>query len=978
MIRGDAWSGGRSASSIIGRDAEIAELSRLVHESLTGRGRGIVIDGEPGIGKTTLLDLVHLQCRENGARILRGRADDLERRLPFAAIASCLDPPHLGDDPNHSQVAALLRGDGTQQSYAEAAADHEFVVTEAFLDLVDGWCATGPVALLLDDLQWADPHSLLVLRQLNAVAEQAPLLVVGAIRPAPRSDELVALLRSLDVSRWTRLRLEPLHDAATAELVRALVAADVGPTLRRVVAAAGGNPLYITELVMGLSQHIEVNRRVADLPITQRGRAEIPAAAVPGGTLHTAISERLSLLRPDALDILRVAATLGPSFDLAELGGLLETGCVGLVAVVDQATEHGLVIDSGQRFTFRHDVIRRVLADELSLSVRSALHQQFAAHLAGSGARPERVAEHLVQGSTLDGKAVQWLVGAARSLTQRAPELAVALLERALQRGYDDAQSLDLRVHLVYALAWSGRHGEAVELARFALAGMEGGGRALKLRWVLVIVLFRLGRLRESIEEAHLAVASRQSSPIEAGRFHGLIAHCHFFLGAFDEAIAAGEAAAAEESREPFRDYIVSGVRLMQRRVAEAMDLAAHVADRVSRREDLDRYLSHQLIHAVCLTELDRLTQAEAFIENALRMSERGLGLLLPGWYHWLLADLRFIGGRWDDALAEVVVGLAAVDHLGSANVLNGVKALIAVHRGDVNAYAAATQDASPGPAAALFGWHRRWAGMLAVEASGEPERALELLVAEWEHGADGIPPHAAHHLCLDITRLAMVLGHPDLIRRVTEAVECLTVVHPADSLRATAMLCRGVLDRDPDATRLAALSYRETGRRLAEANAWEITSELASRRGTASARITAAKKALAASLRIYDDCGATWDARRATARLAEFGIRHRQSGRRRPMSGWDALSETERRIAAMVAAGRSNLDTATELFLSRRTVQHHVSSVLTKLGLASRAELAVAAVQKSIASTVMPAPAPDEVAQPRSINRTPPSTGRG
>ena len=123
-----------------------------------GRGKIVLISGEPGIGKTAILAALMDRAAATGARIASGAAEELEMRVPFAAVSDCLGLTAAATDPRAAEIAAMLRG-AHRPSGAFSAADAEFLVTEAILGLVDGWCAAGAVVLAVDDLQWADPVS---------------------------------------------------------------------------------------------------------------------------------------------------------------------------------------------------------------------------------------------------------------------------------------------------------------------------------------------------------------------------------------------------------------------------------------------------------------------------------------------------------------------------------------------------------------------------------------------------------------------------------------------------------------------------------------------------------------------------------------------------------------------------------------------------------------------------------------------------
>src|SRR5262249_37534862 len=141
-----------------------------------------------------------------------------------------------------------------KQSYAKevpstGATDQEYVLATAIVDLVDGWCAAGPVALVFDDLQWADPSSLLVLNRLSRGIDQLPLLIATACQPTPRSRELYGLLHALHINGAVSLTLGPLDDSSVALLVERLRGASPDRVLLDQAADAAGNPLYVKELV---------------------------------------------------------------------------------------------------------------------------------------------------------------------------------------------------------------------------------------------------------------------------------------------------------------------------------------------------------------------------------------------------------------------------------------------------------------------------------------------------------------------------------------------------------------------------------------------------------------------------------------------------------------------------------------------------------------------------------------------------------
>src|SRR5262245_52440024 len=137
---------GMGAPVCVGREEEVGRLVGLARGVAAGRGAVVWGGGAAGSGRTTWWDVLAAECARLGVRVVRGKAEELERRLPFAAVGAALGvrPGAAGGDWAVVRLAGLLRGEGAFESSA-AAANHELVVTEAALDLVDHWCVSGPV-----------------------------------------------------------------------------------------------------------------------------------------------------------------------------------------------------------------------------------------------------------------------------------------------------------------------------------------------------------------------------------------------------------------------------------------------------------------------------------------------------------------------------------------------------------------------------------------------------------------------------------------------------------------------------------------------------------------------------------------------------------------------------------------------------------------------------------------------------------------
>ncbi|WP_144126435.1 ATP-binding protein [Catellatospora sichuanensis] len=932
-----------AAPVFVGREPEVGRLRALARAAAAGTGAAVLVEGEPGIGKTSLLDMAAAECGRLGMRVCRGAAEDLEQQLPFSAIGACLGLLVVTDDPAQAKVARLLRGEGVL-ALSTAAANHQLAVTEAILDLVDAWCAAGPVAVIVDDVQWADPASLVVLHRLGRGIEEYPLLVAVATRAAGRT-EAAGLLRSLQARGADLVELAALPDAAVTALVTDRLGAPPGPRLARLVADAGGHPFYLTELLAALTREGRI--RVA------RGSAELPPDPAEAGmprSLLDMILRRLAFLPRRERETLQQAAVLGRTIDVAELAAVLEMPVMALSEIMFAALDAGVVVDAGRYLEFRHALIREALREGVPEQMRTALHLRAGQVLTASGASVERVAEHLVAGTTLDAATLDWLVASADELITRAPGAAVRLLRRALA-AVSEERAGELRFQLVRALIWESSLRAAEQEAREAIGRDPDPHRRSALHWLLMDTLFRQGRQAEAVQAATVALAAADLPPADVGRFHGFCAKCRFFLREH-EAAASAAALAIEYGGRAGDGYSVglgrlvqAGLRFVEGDIGQGLALSEQAIADLGQSVLPDMPAGQCVLRGYCLLQLDRLDEAEQVLADALESNQRYGGPYLT-LIHALRAQLRFLTGAWDDALAEIEAGLEYPDPLGDEPWLRGLCRLIAIHRGEPAPDATIVAQGQGGSAEAQYVYLDTWARVLQEEPA-RAQHSLDLLFPFWEHASalEHLPHRVMYHICPDLARLAAAAGDRDRAAALVAKTEELAAAQPAVSLTATASLCRGLAEGDAGMLLAAVESYRACGWRLYEAQAAEDAAVALAARGD----LEPARAALTRALDLYTAMDASRDIFRADARLRRLGVRRgRQGPRKRPKHGWEALTQTEHRVALLVASGMSNPDIAAQLFLSRRTVQSHVSSILAKLGVHSRVELAVSAHQRT------------------------------
>ena len=417
--------GGGSRVRFVGRSAELDALRVVLDGAAKGQARIGLVEGEPGIGKSRLLAESLRFARERGFRVLVGACDELERDRPLRALSEAFEVERGTADAGRGELAGVLRVGAVPSEPVGSSpvpSDEGWLIVEAVLDVLEELASTGPVVLAVEDLQWADPLTLRAVHSIARYLTRLPLALFATVRPGSHGADVDRAVADLLARGAEHVLVGPLPSDEAADLAGEVAGHPPGPLLLQQVAGAGGNPLFVIELVRALDEDgaLEV----------LRGRAEARRASLPP-TLRLTILRRLSRLPEDVVNVLRMASILGATFSVTELALVSGRTAAELLPALAAAGEAGLLGESGDRLGFRHDLVRDAIYHDLPLAVRKGLHREAAAVLDGAGAPVERVATHFALGAEAgDTEAVAWLRRAAHTVTQRAPATAVRLLER--------------------------------------------------------------------------------------------------------------------------------------------------------------------------------------------------------------------------------------------------------------------------------------------------------------------------------------------------------------------------------------------------------------------------------------------------------------------------------------------------------------------------------------------------------------------
>ncbi len=940
------------AAGICGREAEVAVLGEAVDRVAAGGPAVVLVEGEAGIGKSRLLAAVLADAAGRGMRVAAGRAEELERTRPFGVLAEAFGCTRSSPDPRRVAIAGLVAGPGAgEHGPITVTSDSglRFRVVDAFTDLVEELALSGPLVIGLDDLQWADPSSLLTVGALARRLTDLPVGVIGCLRPSPRGAELDRLAGALEAAGARFVVLHPLTEEAVTRLVAQVIAAEPGPRLLAELAGAGGNPLFVTELLGALAQEEAIT--------TAGGRAEVAETVLPP-TLRLTILRRVSFLPEPTLQALRSASVLGSGFSLTDLAAVTGRPVVDLSVILGEAIRARVLEDDGARLRFRHELIRDAIYQDLAGSVRRALHREAGQRLARAGAPPLQVAEHLARGArTGDADAVSWLVTAARQAAPRSPDIAADLLGRAAGlMAPGDAGRDQLLVEQATSLQWAGRMADAEATCRSLLGGDLDPSLEGTVRICLGHVLLASGRARDGLSELEQARQSPLLTAAERAGAQAWASLARLLLADLDG--AAGTAAEARTAAASASDHLATSVAMVTLAlVAEVrgdlgdalqfMDDAVALADKSPGRLG-HRYPLHDF-RAHILTALDRLDEARSSLEAGMRISE---DLGIP-WghahYQRVRALERFVAGHWDEALAEIGAGAELPDAPGESYSLllrRAVQSLIRLHRNDLPGARDAVGTASGGVSGSAPGYRADlsvWAQALLVEADGQLGDAFTMLNGCWDRCARFGLALEYPVIGPDLVRLALAAGDAGRALEVAAAVAAVASRNEVAWITGAALRCQGLADDDADILDAAVSACARGSRPLELALACEDAGAAFASHGNP----VRAVQLLDQAITIFERLDAARDLARAEATLRQMGVRRgRRVTHTRAQSGWQSLTASERAVVDLVAEGLSNPQIGQRLYISRRTVQTHLAHVFAKLHITSRAQLAAEAAR--------------------------------
>jgi len=903
-----------TAADVVGREDELAAISDFLEAD--GPPCAVVVEGEPGIGKTTVWLAAIEQAEARGLRVLRARPAESESRLAFSSLADLLGPvleDVLGELPppqRRALDAALLIDDG-------ARADRR-AVGAGLLSALRALAAQKRVVVAIDDSQWLDPSSAAALQFALRRLRGEPVALVTARRP----DGAGELEQAFPPERVLCVSVGPLEFLALNAVLHARLETTLPrPLLRRLHQLSGGNPFFALELAQSPDA---------------LGSGTLPP------TLDALVRGRMTALPEDAqLALLVAAAASQPSVELVE-------NAVGSPGTLAAAEAEGIVeLDHGSiRFT------HPLLASGAYSAAEPARRREAHRLLGGLVRDPEERARHLAAGATGPDEKVGAALEAAatRARARGAPAAAAELSEEAAQLTPPEGEA-DRRRRLADAGYYHFESGDS----RRALVLLEELAAQLSAGPERASVLTRLARVRSYSDDLGAATELFLQAAAEAGDDRALLARAHEGAAAqlfrqrrrLDESVEHAQRAA--ELARGLGDDALLALALSSQLLAEA------TLGRLEAPETLEAALALQPE-----VENERILGQPVFAAAIARMWWEEPGGVKPT-SEQLIDRGRAAGD--EGSLAYVYVMLAQAECL-----------LGDFEQGWRNAEAA-REIAEQAGQEAVGGYARAMQALADAHRGREQEareaaaRALELgrtteltPVTQFAGSALGLlelslgrPAEAAEHLAplVELARAERIC-EPGLTRYVPDQVDALVELGRLDEAgelldwyegnavrlgrrgaTASSRRCRGLLAAARGALDEALADFQAA---LVDHDAVPLPFDRARTLLFYGAALRRAKRKADARDRLeesaaaFEELSATAFAERARAELARIGGRRRSEG---------GLTATERQIAGLVAEGRSNKEVAAALFVTVKTVEANLSRVYAKLGLRSRADLA-------------------------------------
>ncbi len=956
--------------TVFGRDGELAALSAALAEAHTGRGNLVLIGGEAGIGKTTLVDIVRAKASAESWMVLTGHCYDLVTTPPFGPwielLASFRNAYSTPETPGLLIDSTLLDTVSSQ--------DEIFASTAGFLlDLVED----KPLVLILEDMHWSDRASLDLLRYLTRHLPAMPVLVIVTYRDL-ELDEDAPLYRMMPQlvreSRAKRIDLQRLDAPAIRSLLQERYQFDDVNERRLsdwLARFSEGNPFYIEELLRNLEQNATLAVDDGRWQLGDVARVDVPPL------IRQVINQRLDAFNDRQRQLLQIAAVIGEDIDLDLWSKVAEVDDETLVDVIETAGENRLLVESPDRagVQLRHALFRTTLYDSISLPRRRLLHRRIAHELAGSERpEPDTVAYHFGQAG--DVEAARWLIRAGDRATRSfAYFMAAERYEQTLPLLDAAGIPLDEQGWVYCNLALSYRYAESfralahLDSALKIVEQIDDPALAFTVTWDRSQIRGLLGErsLPEAIEAVELFEQTiRETGERSFGRInvmsYGLLAHLLTRFGAYE---LAAELAEKELALLPSNDrnhQIAAGwahftlglthaSNGLPEQARESLAEAKNIALSTGENHMFGLILNWELMELILPYQADQPAARQRITEQSTAAWSRITRFTKPDVSQEMLPfAVMILDGDWDRATEE-----AKFDSRNVTMRFDGLRTLteLDVARGDVQNARSHLFDVLPqghGTQPGNFYYYstlriQRAAALLALN-EGKPSEALAWINAreEWLAWANRVLDRADNLLLR--SAYLQATGNKDLA--LDEARMALSLASEPRQPVALLAAHRMIGDLETEAGHYPQAT-EHLGEAMALAEACNAPNEIALTQ-LSLARLMASTGKDVAMRGLLDSVRAIAETLSSGSLIEEAqAIEQQFATSPKHRAGDSGLSPREIDVLQLVARGMTDAEVGEQLHISPRTVARHLQSIYNKLAVNSRTAATAFAFERGI-----------------------------
>ncbi|WP_207838644.1 helix-turn-helix transcriptional regulator [Williamsia soli] len=908
-----------------GRAAEAQVIAQGINAAISGNRAITVFSGDPGIGKTRLLQHAYEKATSLNCHAMIVAPDIDSSMTPLGALVNAA---------TRNEMPLVARSD-LEAALRAPTAPH-YWATRVIADALEAAASESGAVVIVDDLQWLDAGSLATITALINDLQGVPVYWLMATRTGRYGVAHQRFIAQFVDDSSSYVGVEPLDAEAVWAMTSDALGSAPGPRVQSAVERAEGLPLVVLELLRGLEED--------GLLVPVRGGVDLESDALPA-RFGSSASERLHQLSPEALRFAQIGSLYGREFPIGGVLDALGQTAITAAPAVQELLDLGFIIDSGTSLAFRHDTVQSAAWNSLSPTLRRAMTREIIHKRLAEGEDIAALAALVASvADSADDDSIELLLDAARQLSITDIKGAADLIIEGARLAIGRTIHADHIARLLPVVLSAGRIQEAVAISD-ALAPVLGPDS----RAVVHLAIAR--QLTESdfdgaIAETTLALATAGIS--ESTKVQILAVRA---LNYANKADAAGLRDSLQQARaiaDVDRDTLALATIDATESVLLFNQDQFRAADRLQRQaiEQITRagsiaglWLPEGLWMAFMRNSLGYYAEAIKLIEKGLAEANAANNVIAETYWRMVYTRALYDYGRLEDARTQAETVLELATQLGLGDFTNATAGIvlhrIALHTGDVELRETVlprVHQLAKGVGLRRTGnWH------LALEAfdQGRAGAARDYADTALCSLREPIPSMTTPADFADDLMLSLICRQVDDLAGLDLVVD---VAHKRATRNPDNNLVVAVATATQGVRDASAATLLEAAEQLQHVNRPLVMARVLETAGTIDPTAETATTSLDHALRLYDELGAARDATRVLQTLRSRGVSKRLKA---ADADTDGLSTREHQVAERIAAGLTTQQIAEDLMVSPHTVVTHIRHIYTKWGLNTRRDVA-------------------------------------